>query len=175
MASPFDSQYNDVRAKVVYYANQYGIPENIAIWQIWQESSFNPRSCSGRGACGIAQFTVDTATQFGVDRNDIDSSLDGWGQYMTWLLRQPYINGNISLALAGYNAGPGNVQKYKDIPPFTETENYVRTILANAANAGNQIINAEPLNNLLNGNSGNTDTIIIIAAAALLAIILTRG
>ena len=139
MASPFDAQYNDIRGKIVYYANQYGLPANIGIWQIWYESNFRPTVCSGAGACGIAQFMPATADRFGVNRNDIDSSLNGWGKYMSWLLRQPYINGNISLALAGYNAGEGNVKKYGGIPPFTETKSYVSKIMAAAGQAGNSI------------------------------------
>lgn len=140
MSSPFDSRYDDIRNKIIYYANQWGIPENIGIWQIWFESSYNPHVCSGAGACGIAQFTAPTAARFGVDRNDVDSSLDGWGRYMSWLLRQPYINGNIGFALAGYNAGEGRVQQYHGIPPFSETQNYVRNILAAAGGSGNNVV-----------------------------------
>lgn len=136
MASPFDAKHNAIRAKIADYANRYGLPVNIGIWQIWQESRFNPRACSGAGACGIAQFMPATAARFGVNRNDVDSSLDGWGKYMSWLLRQPYINGNIKLALAGYNAGEGAVKKYKGIPPYRETQNYVKTIMANANASG---------------------------------------
>jgi len=141
MASPFDAKYNNIREKITIYANRYGIPVNIGIWQIWQESRFNPNVCSGKNACGIAQFIPATAQRFGVNRNDIDSSLDGWGRYMAWLLRQPYINGKIELALAGYNAGEGSVKKYKGIPPFTETRNYVKTIMANAGASYNANVN----------------------------------
>lgn len=132
MSSPFDSQYDAIRNKIIYYADQWGIPRDVAIWQIWYESTYNPNAVSPAGAKGIAQFMPATAARFGVDVWDIDSSLDGWGEYMSWLLRQPYINGNIGLALAGYNAGEGNVQKYHGVPPFAQTQDYVKKILGSA-------------------------------------------
>lgn len=131
MASPFDSQYDVIRNKIIYYADQWGLPENIGIWQIWYESNYRTNANSGK-ARGIAQFTPATAARFGVDVTDVDSSLDGWGQYMAWLLQRPYINGNISLALAAYNAGEGSVQKYGGVPPFAETVSYVRKIMNSA-------------------------------------------
>ncbi len=71
-----------------------------------------------------------TARQYKVDVTSIDSALDGWGRYMSYLLK--LFNGNYQLALAGYNAGEGNVKKYGNkIPPFSETKNYVSTILQN--------------------------------------------
>ena len=139
MASPFDPQYEQIRSRIVHYANLYGIDPAIAIWQLWQENRFRSTGCSGAGACGIAQFMPATALRFGVDRNDVESSLNGWGQYMRWLLDRPYINGDISLALAGYNAGEGRILQYGGIPPFRETQNYVSSILAGAADAGSSV------------------------------------
>jgi len=132
MASPYDAQYAGIRSRIEHYAAKYGIDRNIAIWQLWQENKFRSSGCSGAGACGIAQFIPATAERFGVNRSDVESSLDGWGRYMRWLLDQSYIAGDYRLALAGYNAGEGNVKKYGGIPPFTETQNYVREILSNA-------------------------------------------
>jgi soluble lytic murein transglycosylase-like protein len=133
MASPFDSQYNSIRAKVIYYADKYGIDRNVAIWQIWQESKFVPTAHNNSsGADGIAQFVPATAREWSVNTKDVDSSLDGWGRYMVWIGKRPWINNDISLMLAGYNAGIGNVQKYGGIPPFTETKNYVSKILGSA-------------------------------------------
>lgn len=137
MASPFDSQFAGIVEKIRYYAQKYGIDENIFIWQIWQESRFNPKVCSGKNACGIAQFIPATAERFGVNRSDIDSSLDGAARYMRWLLQQSYIGGNYAFALAGYNAGEGAVKKYGGIPPYTETQNYVSIILENAGSGSN--------------------------------------
>jgi soluble lytic murein transglycosylase-like protein len=132
--SPFDSQFDAIRSRIVHYADRYGIDRTIAIWQIWQESKFNPQAQSSAGAKGIAQFMPATASRFGVNVWDVDSSLNGWGQYMRWLLDRSYIGGRYDLALAGYNAGEGRIQQYKGIPPFAETQKYVATILANAGN-----------------------------------------
>ena len=163
MASPFDARYNTIRDKVIYYAKKHGIDTNIAIWQIWAESSFNPKACSNANACGIAQFIPDTAKRFGVNRNDIDSSLDGYGKYMAVLLKR--FNNRYDLALAGYNSGEyrneyTNAAKenrpinWKVLPRGvqTETQNYVNKILK-AANknsntqsiANNSVVsNAKP-------------------------------
>ncbi len=133
MESPFDSQYDQIRERIIHYADMYGIDRSVAIWQIWQENRFRSSGCSGAGACGIAQFMPATAERFGVDRSDIESSLNGWGRYMRWLLDRSYIAGDIRLALGGYNAGEGRIQQYGGLPPFSETQNYVRDIMANAA------------------------------------------
>ena len=135
MASPFDSQYNAIRERIYHYADLYGIDRSVAIWQIWQENRFRSTGCSGAGACGIAQFIAATAARFGVDRDDVESSLNGWGKYMRWLLDRSYINGDIRLALGGYNAGEGRIIEYNGLPPFRETQNYVRDIMANAASS----------------------------------------
>lgn len=136
MPSPFDAKHSTIVAKIRAVANKYGIDANIGIWQIWQESRFSPTACSPKQACGIAQFIPATAARFGVDRNSIDSSLEGWGKYMRFLLNK--FGGNYSLALAGYNAGEGAVMKYGNkIPPYKETQNYVKVILANAGKPNN--------------------------------------
>lgn len=119
-----------LKALVVQTARRFGIDEKVALAQISQESGFNPKARSSVGAVGIAQFMPATAARFGVNVNSVESSLDGWGKYMSFLLKR--YNGDYSKALAGYNAGEGNVDKYKGVPPFAETQNYVKSILANA-------------------------------------------
>lgn len=141
MASPYDSQYDSIRSRITYYANLYGVNPTIGIWQIWHENRFRNSGCSSANACGIAQFIPATAARFGVDRNNVESSLNGWGKYMSWLLKQPYINGNIAFALAGYNAGEGRIKQYGGIPPFKETKDYVAKILRDA---GTPVVNQNP-------------------------------
>ena len=131
MASPLDPEYKAIRDKIDFYANQYGIDPKIGYWQLWQESRFKQYAKSPVGAAGIAQFMPATAKEWGVDVNDIDSSIEGWAKYMQWLLKFPFVNGSYELALAAYNGGIGNVQKYGGVPPFEETQNYVKTILGN--------------------------------------------
>ena len=175
MASPFDPQYNDIISRIRYYAGQHGIDSNIGIWQIWQESRFKPTVCSHAGACGIAQFMPATARRFNVNRNDINSSLNGWGKYMRFLLDK--FNGDYKLALAGYNAGEGNVMKYNGIPPFRETQNYVATILGNAGqpkpNPVTQNVNITSNNNVPS-STGITETTMIAGAVLFFLILRSR-
>lgn len=123
-------------------ADQYGIDRGIALAQIKQESGCRPGVCSGAGACGIAQFMPTTAARFGItDRTNVDQSLQGWGQYMRYLLDR--YNGDYAKALAGYNAGEGSVDRYGGVPPFKETKNYVASILR-ALGIGPSVASGEP-------------------------------
>lgn len=175
--NPFAPEYANIRNKINYYANKYGIDANIFLWQLWQENRFRSNGCSGANACGIAQFIPATAARFNVNRNDIDSSLDGAARYMQWLLRQPYINGNYALALAGYNAGEGRVKQYKGIPPFKETQNYVATILRNAGKNTTSYSNdntniATPVNTFSINNLSTNEKVMLGVAGVLLLYIL---
>lgn len=93
-----------------------------------QESTFKPRAMSYKGARGLMQLMPGTAARFGVTSIwDPKQNIEGGTRYMRWLLDK--FNGNISLALAGYNAGEGAVMKYgNSIPPYRETQEYVRRI-----------------------------------------------
>jgi transglycosylase-like protein with SLT domain len=123
---------SSLRAQITAVANQYGIDPNVAYNQLQQESGCSPTVCSSKGACGIAQFMPATWLEWGTsnpaDRTDVTASLDAWGAYFSDLLKAN--GGDYSLALAAYNAGQGNVNKYGGIPPFAETQNYVSRILA---------------------------------------------
>jgi soluble lytic murein transglycosylase-like protein len=93
------------------------------------ESGGNPQAVSPAGAQGLTQLIPATAQRFGVhDPFDPAQSLDGAAQYLRGLLGQ--FGGDVSKALAAYNAGEGNVKKYGGIPPFAETQAYVPTVLA---------------------------------------------
>lgn len=92
-----------------------------------QESTFKPRAVSPKGARGLMQLMPGTAARFGV-RNIFDpaQNIEGGTRYLRFLL--DLFNGDIALALAGYNAGEGAVMKYGQIPPYRETQEYVRRI-----------------------------------------------
>ncbi|MDH3284459.1 MAG: lytic transglycosylase domain-containing protein [Acidobacteriota bacterium] len=95
------------------------------------ESARNADAVSHAGAVGLAQLMPQTARRFGVsDRTDPAENLDGGARYLAWLL-QRYRN-DIPLALAAYNAGEGNVDRHGGIPPFAETQGFVRRVLRKA-------------------------------------------
>lgn len=119
-----------IRAKIIAYANQYGINPAVALAQINQESGCNPNVCSYKGACGIAQFLPGTWAQYGSgSRSDVDAALDAWGRLMRDLLSR--FNGDYRLALAGYHSGPGAAAAALRNPAGNpRTNNYVNSILA---------------------------------------------
>ncbi|HJT67708.1 MAG TPA: lytic transglycosylase domain-containing protein [Pyrinomonadaceae bacterium] len=94
---------------------------------IWQESRYDVSARSHAGAQGLMQLMPGTAKRFGCeDPNDPQSNIEAGTKYLGWLLKR--FSGNVELALAGYNAGEGAVDKYNGIPPYNETRNYVKII-----------------------------------------------
>ena len=93
------------------------------------ESGFNSSAVSSAGATGLMQFMPATATGLGVNATDPASSIDGAARYLSSLTKQ---FGSTELALAAYNAGPGTVSRYGGIPPYPETQNYVRNVMSKA-------------------------------------------
>lgn len=106
-------------------ARKHGVPEDLFLRLVQQESGWNPQARSHKGAHGLAQLMPGTAAKLGVDPRDPIQNLDGGARY----LRMMYNTfGSWQLALAAYNAGPGAVTKYGGVPPYRETRNYVRII-----------------------------------------------
>ncbi|UWR24585.1 lytic transglycosylase domain-containing protein [Sulfitobacter sp. S190] len=91
------------------------------------ESAYDPSAVSSAGAIGLGQLMPATATELGVDPNDWPQNLDGSARYLALLLME---FGDVRLALAAYNAGPDAVRRYDGLPPFPETQNHVRRVLA---------------------------------------------
>lgn len=107
-------------------ARQHGVPEDLFLRLVQQESGWNAGAVSVKGATGLAQLMPGTARLLGVDINDPAANLDGGARY----LRMMYDKfGSWKLALAAYNAGPGAVEEHEGVPPYAETENYVAVIL----------------------------------------------
>lgn len=106
-------------------ATRHGVPAGLFLRLVAQESGWNPTARSVKGALGLAQLMPETARDLGVDPLDPAQNLEGGARY----LRAQYeAFGSWPLALAAYNAGPGAVERYRGIPPFAETQNYVQVI-----------------------------------------------
>jgi hypothetical protein len=111
-------------------AQQVGVPPNLFVALVRQESSGRADAVSRSGALGYTQLMPGTARGLGVNPRDPWQNLLGGAKYLKQQLHT--FGGSVPKALAAYNAGPGAVQKYGGIPPYAETQNYVKTILANA-------------------------------------------
>jgi hypothetical protein len=121
----------DIQVLVRRIARELGVDEELAYELVKRESNFNPRAVSHAGAVGLAQLMPDTARELGLNESnwfDPEQNVRaGLGYYKQQLERF----GTPELALAAYNAGPGNVRKHGGVPPFDETQKYVSTIQGN--------------------------------------------
>ena len=126
-SAPYDAAINE-------QARRQGVAEDLVRAVIQVESAFNPYAVSNKGAMGLMQLMPATATELGVkDPFDPEQNIRGGVKYLKQLLVR-YDN-KVELALAAYNAGIGNVEKYGAVPPFKETRNYVNKITQAAPSA----------------------------------------
>jgi soluble lytic murein transglycosylase-like protein len=121
-ASPFGD-------KIYEIASRYSLNPHLVAAMIHVESAFNPRAMSRKGACGLMQLLPDTARRFGVGKREIfdpNKNLEAGVRYIKWLSDR--FNGDPVRVLAAYNAGEGAVERHGGVPPYQETQNYVRRI-----------------------------------------------
>lgn len=111
-------------------SQKYGVDSKLIKALVQQESGYNPKAKSKAGALGLMQLMPSTAKGLGVkDPMDPKQNIEGGVKYFKSMLDR--FHGNTILALAAYNAGPNAVSKYDGVPPYKETQNYVRSILKN--------------------------------------------
>lgn len=127
---------HEIKAMIVAAAKEAGIDPVLFDALVGQESSYNPGAVSRAGAQGLAQLMPKTAASLGVtDPFDPVQNLRGGAKYLAQMMKQ--FGGDVRLALAAYNAGPGAVKRAGGVPPIPETQHYVKTIL-NRVQGGSQ-------------------------------------
>jgi soluble lytic murein transglycosylase-like protein len=107
-------------------ARQHGVPVELFLRLVQQESGWNPGAVSPKGASGLAQLMPDTARFLRVDIDDPRENLEGGARYLSMMHKR---FGSWRLALAAYNAGPLAVEEHEGVPPYAETQGYVVAIL----------------------------------------------
>ena len=120
----FQSKYNEI---IVRAARFHDVDAALVSAVIKAESDYDPKTVSHKGARGLMQLMPATAKRFGVNNSfDPEQNIYAGTKYLRWLLDK--FEGNADLAVAGYNAGEGNIMKYDGVPPFRETVNYINRI-----------------------------------------------
>jgi len=123
-----DEGCHEIVRLVESLAGRFGLEADLVLSVISAESNFDPQARSPKGACGLMQLVPVTAQRFGVqDLWNPEQNIRGGMAYLQWLLA--YFEGDLELALAGYNAGEHKVRKFQGVPPYAETRAYIKRIL----------------------------------------------
>lgn len=116
-------------ARLIAQASQrYALSPDLVRAVAWRESRFRHDALSPKDAVGVMQLTAGTARDLGVDRYDLTQNIHGGAAYLSQMLRR--YGGSVPLALAAYNAGPGAVDRWRGVPRYKETQEYVAAILS---------------------------------------------
>ena len=117
----------EISAAIRESAGRHAVSAPLAEAVAWQESRFRQSAVSPKGALGVMQLMPDTARRLGVDASDVRANVEGGVTYLAQMLAR--FNGDLPRALAAYNAGPQAVLRFGGVPPYAETQAYVRSIL----------------------------------------------
>lgn len=126
-AAPAGAAPQDVSRAIEDASARHAVSKPLVEAVAWQESHFNQAAVSPKGALGVMQLMPGTARTLGVDAGDLRGNIDGGVAYLSQMLQR--FEGDLPRALAAYNAGPEAVERYGGVPPFAETQAYVRAIL----------------------------------------------
>ena len=150
---------NSYDSYILASAQRHGVDPGLMKAMMHTESAFNPNARSPVGAQGLMQLMPATARRFKVSNPwSPADNIEGSAKYIAWLMKR--FNNNVEFAVAGYNAGEGNVDKYNGIPPFKETRNYVKSVMSryhslykNDAGLSGNSMNANNNSNTANTNN----------------------
>jgi len=127
-ASDIKARASEYQTTINKYSKKYGVDSRIVTAIITTESCFKTKARSHKNAVGLMQLMPKTAKRWGVsNRRSVDQNIRGGTRYIAHLIKR--FNGDIKLAVAAYNAGEGNVDKYHGIPPFKNTRKYVKNVV----------------------------------------------
>ena len=156
---------NSYDSYILASSQRHGVDPGLMKAMMHTESAFNPNARSPVGAQGLMQLMPATARRFKVSNPwSPADNIEGSAKYIAWLMRR--FNNNVEFAVAGYNAGEGNVDKYNGIPPFKETRNYVKSVMSryhslykNDSGLSGNTMNANNSNTANTNNNGGIQNV----------------